>query len=85
MDGGKFDIELRDGTHQVIDMKGVEEGIVGIITNHSYLDNPTFKGMRFSLMRSFDQIWVLDLHSNLNKKKRAPDRSADSSRRSSSA
>ena len=34
-------------------MDAVEEGVVGIITNHSWLDNPTFRGMRQSLMRSF--------------------------------
>jgi len=28
-------------------------GIVGMITNHSYLDNPTFRGMRRSLMEQF--------------------------------
>lgn len=55
----------------------VEEGMVGIITNHSWLDNPTFRGMRQSLMRSFDQIYVLDLHGNAKKKERAPDGSKD--------
>ena len=34
-------------------MDAVQEGVVGIITNHSWLDNPTFRGMRQSLMRSF--------------------------------
>ncbi len=53
------------------------EGIVGIITNHSWLDNPTFRGMRQSLMRSFEQIYVLDLHGNAKKKERAPDGSKD--------
>ena len=43
-------------------MDAVPEGIVGVITNHRWLDNPTFRGMRQSLMRSFDQIYVLDLH-----------------------
>ena len=42
-------------------MDAVEKGIVGVITNHSWLDNPTFRGMRQSLMRSFEQIYVLDL------------------------
>ena len=39
-------------------------GIVGMITNHSYLDNPTFRGMRQSLMHTFDDIYILDLHGN---------------------
>ncbi|RIA55403.1 type ISP restriction/modification enzyme [Dichotomicrobium thermohalophilum] len=54
-------------------MDAVEEGIVGVITNHSYLDNPTFKGMRKSLMQTFDQIYILDLHGNAKKQERAPD------------
>ncbi len=58
-----------------IDQAG--EGAVGLITNHSYLDNPTFRGMRQSLMNSFDEIEVLDLHGNSLKKEKAPDGSAD--------
>lgn len=53
-------------------MDEVEEGIVGIITNHSWLDNPTFRGMRQSLMRSFNQIYVLDLHGSTKPKEPAP-------------
>jgi len=52
-------------------------GIVSMITNHGYLDNPTFRGMRQSLMDSFDEIHVLDLHGNVKKKEVAPDRSKD--------
>ena len=58
-------------------MDAVEEGVVAIITNHSWLDNPTFRGMRQSLMRSFEQIYVLDLHGNAKKKERAPDGGKD--------
>jgi hypothetical protein len=53
------------------------EGAVGLITNHSYLDNPTFRGMRQSLMNSFDEIDILDLHGNSLKKEKAPDGSVD--------
>ncbi len=52
-------------------------GIVAFITNHSYLDNPTFRGMRHSLLQSFDDIYVLDLHGNAKKQERAPDGSRD--------
>ncbi len=48
-------------------------GIVGMITNHSYLDNPTFRGMRQSLMNTFDEIYILDLHGNSLKKETTPD------------
>lgn len=52
-------------------------GVVGMITNHSYLDNPTFRGMRQSLMHTFDDIYILDLHGNSLKKETAPDGSPD--------
>ncbi len=53
------------------------QGVVGMITNHSYLDNPTFRGMRQSLMRTFDEIRILDLHGNALKKELCPDGSPD--------
>jgi len=52
-------------------------GILAFITNHGYLDNPTFRGMRQSLMQTFDDIYVLDLHGNAKKKERSPDGSND--------
>jgi hypothetical protein len=52
-------------------------GVVGMITNHSYLDNPTFRGMRQSLMQTFDEICILDLHGNALKKETCPDGSPD--------
>ncbi len=58
-----------------IDQAG--EGILGFITNHSYLDNPTFRGMRQSLMKSFNQMYFLDLHGNTLKKEHCPDGSKD--------
>ena len=58
-----------------IDQAG--EGDFGFITNHSYLDNPTFRGMRQSLMNSFNEIYILDLHGNSLKKEKCPDGSKD--------
>ena len=52
-------------------------GVVGMITNHSYLDNPTFRGMRQSLMDTFDDIYIFDLHGNSLKKETSPDGSPD--------
>ncbi len=52
-------------------------GLVGMITNHSYLDNPTFRGMRQSLMRTFDDIYIFDLHGNSLKKETGPGGSLD--------
>ncbi|MGZ3609452.1 MAG: type ISP restriction/modification enzyme [Ktedonobacteraceae bacterium] len=55
----------------------VGNGILAFITNHSYLDNPTFRGMRHSLLQSFDVIYILDLHGNRKKQEQAPDGSKD--------
>jgi len=55
----------------------IGEGVLGFITNHSYLDNPTFRGMRRSLMNSFDEIYILNLHGNSLKKEKCPDGSKD--------
>lgn len=53
------------------------EGVLAFITNHGYLDNPTFRGMRWHLLKTFDKIYVLDLHGNAKKKEVAPDGSPD--------
>ncbi|HUZ95242.1 MAG TPA: type ISP restriction/modification enzyme, partial [Edaphobacter sp.] len=52
-------------------------GVLAFITNHNYLDNPTFLDMRASLMASFDDAYVLDLHGNSKKKERTPDGGKD--------
>lgn len=52
-------------------------GVVAMITNNGYLDNPTFRGMRWHLTKTFDKIYVLDLHGNAKKKEVAPDGSKD--------
>ena len=52
-------------------------GVLAFVTNHGYLDNPTFRGMRQSLMRTFDEIYLLDLHGNSKKKERSPDGTKD--------
>jgi hypothetical protein len=43
------------------------EGVLGFITNHGYLANPTFRGMRNHLLKTFSKIMILDLHGNANK------------------
>lgn len=43
-------------------------GILAFVTNHGYLDNPTFRGMREKLLQTFDEIYILDLHGNTKKK-----------------
>lgn len=49
------------------------EGVLGFITNHGYLDNPTFRGMRWHLLETFDKVFVLDLHGNSTKREISPD------------
>ncbi len=53
------------------------EGVLAFISNNGYLDNPTFRGMRESLLREFDTIYLLNLHGNRRKKEHAPDGSSD--------
>lgn len=53
------------------------EGVLGFITNHGYLDNPTFRGMRWHLLNTFDRIHVLDLHGNAKKQEVTPDGKPD--------
>ena len=53
------------------------EGVLGFITNHGYLDNPTFRGMRWHLLNTFNTIYVLDLHGNSKKKEVTPDGQPD--------
>ena len=62
-------------SEHLIDRNG--EGVLGFITNHAYLDNPTFLDMRHHLMQTFDSIHVLDLHGNSTKKEVTPDGDPD--------
>ncbi len=52
-------------------------GVLALITNHGYLDNPTFRGMRQHLMSTFNEIYILDLHGNSKKRECSPDGSQD--------
>ena len=65
---------IRFGSH-LIEKNG--EGILAFINPHGYLDNPNFRGMRWHLMKTFDKVYIIDLHGNAKKKETAPDGSAD--------
>jgi predicted helicase len=52
-------------------------GILAYITNHGYLDNPTFRGMRWHLLNTFDDISLLDLHGNAKNKEVSPEGKPD--------
>lgn len=43
-------------------------GVVGIITNNSFLDGLVHKKMRENLLNSFDEIYIINLHGNSLKK-----------------
>lgn len=54
-----------------------DSGIFAFISNNSFLDNPTFRGMRYHLMQTFDKLYVLDLHGSTRKKELTPDGGKD--------
>ena len=59
-----------------VERKG--EGIVAYICANSFIDNPTFRGMRWHLLRSFDKIYIINLHGNAKPKpEKCPDGSKD--------
>jgi predicted helicase len=58
-------------------IKRTGQGVVAFITNHAYLDNPTFRGMRAHLLRTFQRLYIVNLHGNARRKERAPNGSPD--------
>lgn len=52
-------------------------GVLAFINPHGFLDNPTFRGMRWNLLKTYDNIYTIDLHGNSNKKEIASDGSVD--------
>ena len=52
-------------------------GIIGFITNHSYINGLIHRGMREELLKSFDRLYIMDLHGNSLLKETAPDGSVD--------
>ncbi|NLN24777.1 MAG: N-6 DNA methylase [Bacteroidetes bacterium] len=65
---------LRYGQH-FIEKNG--SGVLAYINPHGFLDNPTFRGMRWHLLKTYDKIYTIDLHGNSKKKETAPDGSPD--------
>ena len=65
---------IRYGQH-FIEKNG--SGILAFINPHGFLDNPTFRGMRWNLLKTYDKIYTIDLHGNSKKKEVSPDGSAD--------
>ena len=65
---------LRYGQH-FIEKNG--SGVLAFINPHGFLDNPTFRGMRWNLLKTYDKIYTIDLHGNSKKKEICPDGSPD--------
>ncbi len=65
---------IRFGQH-FIEKNG--SGILAFINPHGFLDNPTFRGMRWNLLKTYDKIFTIDLHGNSKKKEVSPDGSKD--------
>ncbi len=55
----------------------MKKGVIGIITNNSFVDGLIHRGMREELMNTFDEIYILNLHGNANKGDSCPDGSKD--------
>ncbi|GAA8747584.1 DNA methyltransferase [Helicobacter pylori] len=47
-------------------------GLFGFISNNAFLDNPTFRGLRRSLLECYDELYILNLHGNARKKEKTP-------------
>lgn len=65
---------IRYGQH-FIEKNG--SGVLAFINPHGFLDNPTFRGMRWNLLKTYDNIYTIDLHGNSKKKEVCPDGSPD--------
>ena len=65
---------LRYGQH-FIEKSG--NGVLAFINPHGFLDNITYRGMRWHLLKTYDKIYTIDLHGNAKKKETSPDGSAD--------
>jgi len=65
---------IRYGQHY-IEKNGT--GILAFINPHGFLDNPTFRGMRWNLLKTYDKIYTIDLHGNAKKKETTPDGGKD--------
>ncbi|MDG2449529.1 MAG: N-6 DNA methylase [Saprospiraceae bacterium] len=65
---------MRYGQH-FIEKNG--SGVLAFINPHGFLDNPTFRGVRWNLLKTYDKLYTIDLHGNSKKKETAPDGSKD--------
>ncbi len=58
-------------------IKSLGHGLFGFISNNGFLDNPTFRGLRCSLLECYDELYILNLHGNARKKEETPQGAKD--------
>ncbi|WP_341847620.1 N-6 DNA methylase [Helicobacter pylori] len=58
-------------------IESLGHGLFGFISNNAFLDNPTFRGLRHSLLGCYDEIYILNLHGNVRKKEETPQGAKD--------
>ncbi|MGN8487725.1 N-6 DNA methylase [Helicobacter pylori] len=58
-------------------IESLGHGLFGFISNNAFLDNPTFRGLRRSLLECYDELYILNLHGNARKKEKTPQGATD--------
>ncbi|WP_120829117.1 type ISP restriction/modification enzyme [Helicobacter pylori] len=58
-------------------IESLGHGLFGFISNNGFLDNPTFRGLRRSLLKCYDELYILNLHGNAKKKEKTPQGAKD--------
>ncbi|RVZ84228.1 type ISP restriction/modification enzyme [Helicobacter pylori] len=58
-------------------IESLGHGLFGFISNNAFLDNPTFRGLRRSLLECYDELYILNLHGNARKKEEIPQGAKD--------
>ncbi|WP_310790391.1 N-6 DNA methylase [Helicobacter pylori] len=58
-------------------IESLGHGLFGFISNNAFLDNPTFRGLRRSLLKCYDELYILNLHGNARKKEKTPQGATD--------
>ncbi len=58
-------------------IESLGHGLFGFISNNAFLDNPTFRGLRRSLLECYDELYILNLHGNARKKEKTPQGTKD--------
>ncbi len=58
-------------------IESLGHGLFGFISNNAFLDNPTFRGLRRSLLECYDELYILNLHGNVRKKEKTPQGAKD--------